>query len=114
MTAPILTSLFQLMNRRRFLSSAAATTVWAGVAAIPEEAETASTPAVIRFGPPERPRSDIESWNLGLITACRPGLSPAENLARGRQLWADPLHIGRLHVRGAKVVLATTGVVCKN
>ena len=74
-----------------------------GRAAAPEQLETAPTPAVIPIGPPERPRSDIESWNLGLITAYRPEFSPAENLARDRELFADLSHFGRLHVRGRYV-----------
>ena len=48
-------------------------------------------------------QGDIESWNLGLITAYRPGFSPGENLARDRELWADLLHFGRLQVRGRYV-----------
>lgn len=55
---------------------------------------------VIQMGPGERPRSDLESWNVGLITAYRPELSPADNEARDRELWSDLTHFGRLHLRG--------------
>jgi len=101
MSAQTLTSLFPRMDRRRFLSSAAATTVCARVAAAREQVEPA--PEVIRVGPPERPRSDIESWNLGLITAYRPELTPAENEARRQQLWTELSHFGRFDVRGRYV-----------
>ena len=103
MAAPTLASLFPRMDRRRFLSSAAATTVCAGAAAAREPVEPAPFPEVIQIGPAERPRSDIESWNLGLITAYRPELTPAENEARYQELWTDLYHFGRYHVRGRYV-----------
>ena len=65
MTAPILNALTNRINRRGFLSSAAATTVCAGVAVAPEHAAPAPVPEVIPIGPPERPRTDIEAWNIG-------------------------------------------------
>jgi hypothetical protein len=88
------------MNRRRFLSSAAATTAYAGVAAARDQVEPEPLPEVVRIGAPERPRNDIESWNLGLITAYRPELTPAENEARNQELRTDLVHFGRFHVRG--------------
>jgi hypothetical protein len=87
------------MNRRRFLLSATAMGVCTGASAIQEESG-APMPEVITIGPRERPPSDIESWNLGLITASRPELSPEENEARNRELFFYLSHFGRLHVRG--------------
>ena len=103
MTAPILASPFQRMDRRRFISAAAATTVCAGQVAAREQGESEPLSEVIRIGSPERRRCDIESWNLGLITAYRPDLTPAEIEARDRDLWSDLLHFGRYHVRGRYV-----------
>ena len=103
MTAPILTALSKRINRRLCLSSAAATTVCAGVAAAPEHVESAPVPDVIPIGPPERPRTDIKAWNIGLITAYRPELTLAENQARDRELRADLYCFGRYHVRGRYV-----------
>jgi hypothetical protein len=91
------------MDRRRFLSSAAATTAYAGAAAAREQVEPEPLPEVIRIGAPERPRCDIESWNLELITAYRPGLAPAETEARNRELLTDLTHFGRYQVRGRYV-----------
>ena len=95
-----MTSISSNMNRRRFLVSATATVACAGATTIPEEVKSAPMPEVITIGPRERPPSDIESWNLGLITASRPELSPDENEARNRELFFDLSHFGRLHVRG--------------
>ena len=103
MTAPILNALTNRINRRGFLSSAAATTVCAGVAVAPEHAAPAPVPEVIPIGPPERPRTDIEAWNVGLITAYRPELTLAENQARDRELRADLYCFGNFHVRGRYV-----------
>ena len=103
MTTPILNALSKRINRRGFLSSAAATTVCAGVAAAPEHAEPAPVPEVIPIGPPERPQTDIEAWNVGLITAYRPELTLAENQARDRVLRADLYCFGNFHVRGRYV-----------
>ena len=103
MTAPILNALTNRINRRGFLSSAAATTVCAGVAVAPEHAARAPVPEVIPIGPPERPRTDIEGWNVGLITAYRPELTLSENQARDRELRADLYCFGNFHVRGRYV-----------
>ncbi|MGC1862183.1 MAG: hypothetical protein WA733_13970 [Methylocystis sp.] len=46
----------------------------------PEHAAPAApVPEVIPIGPPERPRTDIEAWNIGLITAYRPELTLEQN-----------------------------------
>jgi hypothetical protein len=88
------------MDRRRFLWSAAASTVCPGVAVAQRE----PSPEVIRLGPPERPSIAIEAWNLGLITAHRPDFTPAENQARNGELWCDLAPFcGRLLVRGRYV-----------
>jgi len=55
------------------------------------------------IGPAERPRSDIEAWDVGLITAYRPELPLAGNQARNRALLADLYCFGRYHVRGRYV-----------
>jgi hypothetical protein len=102
-TAPIRTAFSKRINRRLFLSSAAATTVCTGVAAAPEHAEPAPVPEVIPIGPAERPQTDIEAWNVGLITAYRPELTLAENQARDRELRADLYCFGLYHVRGRYV-----------
>ena len=85
------------IDRRRFLSFAAVLPACAGVAGVQGE----PSPEVIRLGPPERPGTDIEGCNLGLITAYRPEFSPPENQARNRELWSDLARFcGRLLVRG--------------
>lgn len=101
MAAQISPVYFQLLDRRRFLISAAATI--AGTSAVaPVEQAQAAAPKVIRIGPPERPWSDIEAWNVGLITACRPELTPADNKARNAELLVDirDQSFGFLHLRG--------------
>jgi hypothetical protein len=90
----------QRVDRRRFLVSAGATVACTGVAASSEQVEAAA-PEVIRLGPPGRARSDIESWNVGLITACRHELTPAENEARDAELRTEIRHrFGLLYLRG--------------
>ena len=69
----------QPVNRRRFLRSGMATVASTGIA-LPFEQADAAGRVVVHIGPPERPRSDIEAWNVGLISARRPELTPAENL----------------------------------
>jgi hypothetical protein len=87
-------------DRRRFLVSAAATAACTGLAAPVEQVEAAG-PEVVRIGPPERPRSDIEAWNIGLITAYRRELTPAENEARDAELRTDIRRcFGLLYLRG--------------
>jgi hypothetical protein len=71
----------QRVDRRRFLVSA--TVVCTGVVAPVEQSDAAGA-AVVRVGPPERPRTDIEAWNVGLISARRPELTPAVASAQGR------------------------------
>jgi hypothetical protein len=88
------------MDRRRFLCSAAASTACAGVAGVQGE----PTPEVIRLGPPERPSTDIEARNLGLITAYRFEFTPTVNQARNGELLCDLAPFcGRLLVRGRYV-----------
>ena len=86
------------IDRRRFLVSA--TVACTGVAAPVEQVEAAG-PVVVRIGPPERPRTDIESWNIGLITAYRRELTPPENQARDAELRSEIRRcFGLLHLRG--------------
>jgi hypothetical protein len=88
----------QRVDRRRFLVSA--TVVCTGVVAPVEQSDAAGA-AVVRVGPPERPRTDIEAWNVGLISARRPELTPAENLIRDGELRAEICQcFGLLHLRG--------------
>jgi hypothetical protein len=88
----------QQVDRRGFLVSAAATVACTGVAAPVEQVAAAE---VIRIGPPERPRSDIEAWNVGLITAYRRELRPAENQARDAELRTEIRRcFGLLYLRG--------------
>jgi hypothetical protein len=91
----------QRVDRRCFLVSAAATAACTGVAASVEEIEAAG-PEVVRIGPPERPRSDIEAWNVGLITAYRRELTPPENEACDAELRAEIRRhrFGLLYLRG--------------
>ncbi len=90
-------TLFTRMSRRRFLSAAAAATACSGAGA-----EPSPEPLVVEIGPAERPKTDVEAWNVGLISAYRAGLTSAENKARDQRLWADICRspFGRLLVRG--------------
>jgi hypothetical protein len=91
------------VDRRRFLISATATIASAGHAP-PVEQVYAAGPEVVRIGPPERPRTDVEAWNVGLISARRPELMPAENLLRDSELRAEIRQcFGLLHLRGRYV-----------
>jgi hypothetical protein len=64
----------------------------------------AAGPEVVRIGPPGRPRTDIEAWNVGLISARRPELTPAENLIRDAELRAKiRQYFGLFHLRGQYV-----------
>lgn len=90
----------QLVDRRSFLLSATATVASTGIAA-PVEQVDAAGPEVVRIGPPERPRTDLEAWNVGLISARRPELTPVENLIRDGELRAEIRQCFRLlHLRG--------------
>jgi hypothetical protein len=73
------------LDRRRFLTAAAATTAAFGSVAAPR----AEPVEIVRAGPRERPDGDIEAWNLGLITAHRPEFTAAENRRRMGELRAD-------------------------
>jgi hypothetical protein len=73
------------LDRRRFLTAAAATTAAFGPSAAPR----AEPMEIVRAGPRQRPEDDIEAWNLGLITAHRPELTAAENRLRMGELRAD-------------------------
>jgi hypothetical protein len=90
----------QRVNRRCFLVSATATVACTGLATPVVQVEAAG-PEVVRIGPPERSRSDIESWNVGLITAYRRELTPAENAVRDAQLRTEIRRcFGLLYLRG--------------
>jgi hypothetical protein len=85
-----------------------------------DEQVSAAGPEVICIGPPERARSDIEAWNVGIISARRPELTPAENLKRDGQLCTEIRQcFGLLHLRGRYVadygmphVKTTEGYAC--
>jgi hypothetical protein len=83
------------VNRRVFLGGLAGTTV----STTPAIAGRKDAECHLRLGP-ERPRTDAESWNIGIISAYRPDLSPSENLHRKMDLWdafwdrySLPLHL---------------------
>ncbi len=84
MANSIFASLVAAVTRRRFLSAAAGAAVFARA-----DAEPAPAPLMVEAGRAQRPKTDVEAWNVGLITACRPGLTFAENHARDQRLWAD-------------------------
>jgi hypothetical protein len=93
----------QLVNRRGFLLSVTATVASTGVAPAAEEINAAER-EVVGIGPPERPRTDIDAWNVGLISARRPELTPAQNLIRDGELRAEIRQcFGLLHLRGRYV-----------
>jgi hypothetical protein len=69
-------------NRRHFLAGLGTATASASIS--PAEATE-----VIRIGPRQRLESDIEAWNVGLITAHRPELTPAENGIRNSSLQGE-------------------------
>jgi hypothetical protein len=69
--------------------------------AAPIEQVEAAGPQVVRIGRPVPPRSDIEAWNIGLITAYRRELTPAENEARDAELRTEIRRcFGLLYLRG--------------
>ena len=91
----------QPVDRRRFLMLA---TVTVASTSVPVEHVGAAGPEVIRIGPPERPRTDIEAWNVGLISAHRPELTSVENLIRDAELRTEIRQcFGLLHLRGRYV-----------
>jgi hypothetical protein len=93
----------QRVDRRRFLMSATATVACTGVVLLVEHVGGAG-PEVVRIGPPERPQTEVEAWNVGLISARRPELSSAENLTRDAELRAEMRqHFGLFHLRGRYV-----------
>jgi hypothetical protein len=88
------------LDRRSFLTAAAATTAAFGPVAAPR----AEPVEIVRAGPRQRPEGDIEALNLGLITAHRPGLTAAQNRGRMGELRADiGNRFGLLEVRGRYV-----------
>jgi hypothetical protein len=99
-TNPIRSFLSDKLSRRGFLSSAAATGVSSTAVAAAAMDEPGSSPEIIPIGPPERPLTDIEAWNVGLISASRPELSRAENHARNLGLLVELARFGRYRVRG--------------
>jgi hypothetical protein len=112
-TARTPSSLIDRIDRRRFLSGGAAVMAGTTVAAsetspVPLVAEQPTTPLVVEIAPPERVRTDIESKNIGLITAFREELTAVENQASDARL-LDELYqspFGFLHVRGDYVGFA--------
>ena len=93
-------------NRRHFLTGLGTATASATIC--PAEATE-----VMRIGPHKRLESDIEAWNIGLITAHRPELSLAENTHRNAAL-QDEIRkgaFGLLHWRGQYIPSATVGPI---
>jgi hypothetical protein len=99
MAARILHPQSEKVSRRNFLGLAAATAC--ATVASGEQAE-AAVPEIIQIEPPRRPQTDIESWNVGLITASRRDLTFTENELRNGALVADICShgFGYMHVRG--------------
>lgn len=103
MATPISHTRLRRVDRRRFLTSATATVACTGLAA-PSAQAHAVGPEVVGIGPPERPRSDIEAWNIGLISAYRRELTRAENQARDAELRTEIRRcFGFLYLRGRYV-----------
>ncbi len=75
------------LDRRQFLASAALTAAaCAGIGArITEAAE------IIRVVPRQGPDSNVEGWNLGLISGHRPELTAADNRLRMAEPGANRL-----------------------
>jgi hypothetical protein len=85
------------LDRRSFLTAAATTTAAFGPVAAPR----AEPVEIVRVGPRQRAEGDIEAWNVGLISAHRPGLTAAENRRRMDELRADVGNrFGLLHAEG--------------
>lgn len=86
------------MGRRSFLTLATA------VASVPRADDAAAVsyePLIVPITGPVRPPTDVEAWNVGLITAHRPHLGPAKNDARNVALGIDLMRrFGRVNVRG--------------
>jgi len=90
----------QRVDRRGFLVSAA-TVACTGVITPAQQSEAAE-PCVVHIGRPEGTRSDIESWNVGLITAFRRERTAAGNNARDAELRIEISlrRFGMLFLRG--------------
>jgi hypothetical protein len=87
------------VDRRRLLVAAAA--IACPDVPAPVEHAGAAAAETIPLAPSERPRSDIESWNIGIITAHRHELTADENAARDAELRAElQPRFGLLCVRG--------------
>jgi hypothetical protein len=82
-------------NRRHFLTGLGSATASASIS-------PAAATEVIRIGPRQRLESDIEAWNVGLITAHCPELNLAENTYRNATLREEIRKggFGLLHWRG--------------
>jgi hypothetical protein len=89
------------LDRRRFLTAAAATTAAFGPVAAPR----AEPVEVVRAGPRQRPEGDIEAWDVGLmVNQRRPGLTAAQNRGRMGELRTDVGNrFGLYQVRGRYV-----------
>jgi hypothetical protein len=88
------------LDRREFLAMAAlATAAGSGIAAPAAQALEVAGPV-----PAQPAEGNVDAWNLGLITAYRPELTPAENRRRMGELRADVGNrFGLLQVRGRYV-----------
>jgi hypothetical protein len=81
------------LDRRRFLLTAAVAAAAGRVICVPaaQALEAAAQPT----------EDNVNAWNVGLITAHRPELTPAENWSRMAELRADiGSRFGLLEVRG--------------
>jgi hypothetical protein len=96
-------------NRRHFLTGLGTATASASIS--PAEATK-----VIHIGPRKRLESDIEAWNVGLITAHRPELSLAENTHRNGVLQGEIRKggFGLLHWRGHYIPSASVGPIAQH
>jgi hypothetical protein len=93
------TSAFPLKLSTISLSSAAATGVSSTAVARTVLDETGSDLEIIPIGLPERPLTDIEAWNVGLISASRPELTATQNHVRNLALLSEMAHFGRYWIR---------------
>ena len=93
-------------NRRHFLTGLGTATASASI-------PTAEATEVIGIGPRQRLDSDIEAWNVGLITGHRLELSLAENTHRNATQREEIRKggFGLLHWRGQYIPSASAGPI---
>lgn len=93
---------FERLDRRSFLTKFASTTIFAAIEPANAQTKAAETPEFVRISPSERPRTVVEAWNVGILTATRPQLTPSENAARNSELRHEIRlnGFGYLNIRG--------------